>query len=91
MRPYANRKIKDKLFRDIFSKDKTALLQIYNALNSSSYQDWEQLEVITIDDVLSHLCHPNKYKTVTKLDFSSFVAVFGLVRICAKYHFLYFC
>ncbi len=47
-----NRKIKDKLFRDIFSKDKKALLQLYNALNNSDYKNWEDLEVITIDDVL---------------------------------------
>lgn len=52
MFPRGNRKIKDKLFRDIFSKDKKALLQLYNALNHSDYQNWEDLEVITIDDVL---------------------------------------
>ena len=52
MFPRANRKIKDKLFRDIFSKDKKALLQLYNALNHTDYQNWEDLEVITIDDVL---------------------------------------
>lgn len=51
-RVHANRTFKDRLFRDIFSKDKKALLQLYNALNGSDYQDENDLEVITIEDVL---------------------------------------
>lgn len=48
----ANRLLKDRLFRDIFSKDKRALLQLYNALNESNYQDSDKLKVITMDDVV---------------------------------------
>ncbi len=51
-RVHINRTFKDRLFREIFSRDKQALLQLYNALNGTDYQDADVLEVITIEDVL---------------------------------------
>lgn len=47
-----SRNVKDRLFRFIFSKDKRALLQLYNALNNSSYQDPDALEIITLQNVI---------------------------------------
>lgn len=46
-----NRKYKDRLFRLLFS-DKKHLLQLYNALAHSNYDDPESLEITTLDDVL---------------------------------------
>jgi hypothetical protein len=46
------RQVKDRLFRFIFEKDKEALLQLYNALNGTAYQDAEQLEVVTIENAV---------------------------------------
>ena len=46
-----NRKHKDRLFRLIFQK-KEDLLTLYNAVNSSRYQDASKLEVTTLDDVI---------------------------------------
>ena len=34
-----HRNVKDRLFRFLFDKDKEALLQLYNALNGTNYQD----------------------------------------------------
>ena len=34
-----HRQIKDRLFRFLFEKDRDALLQLYNALNGTNYQD----------------------------------------------------
>ena len=48
----SNRKVKDRLFRELFAKDKEALLQLYNALHGTDYQNEEDLEVITMDNVL---------------------------------------
>lgn len=50
-RLWYNRKYKDVLFRRIF-KDKQDLLDLYNALNGSTYQDPEELEVVTMEDVI---------------------------------------
>lgn len=44
--------VKDRLFRFIFSKDKKALLQLYNALNNSNYQDPDELEILTLQNVI---------------------------------------
>ena len=44
-RYFVNRKVKDRLFRFIFSKDKEALLQLYNALNGTEYTNTEDLEI----------------------------------------------
>jgi ABC-type antimicrobial peptide transport system ATPase subunit len=45
-----NRKYRDVLFRRLF-RDKKDLLDLYNALNGSTYQNPEELEVITLEDV----------------------------------------
>lgn len=46
-----NRKHRDKLFRYLF-KDKKYLLDLYNALHGSHYTDPEELEVVTMEDVI---------------------------------------
>lgn len=49
---YVNRKVKDRLFRYIFSKDKESLLELYNALNKTSYTNAEDLEIVTVNSVV---------------------------------------
>lgn len=49
---FTNRKVKDRLFRAIFTKDKTALLQLYNALHNTSYTNPDELEIITIENIV---------------------------------------
>lgn len=46
-----NRKYKDGLFRFIFN-NKEAALSLYNAINNSTYQDSDQLEIYTMNDFL---------------------------------------
>ena len=46
-----NRKHKDRLFRYLF-KEKKYLLDLYNALHDSDYTDPEELEVVTMEDVI---------------------------------------
>lgn len=46
-----NRTHKDKLFRFLF-RDKRHLLELYNALHDSSYSNPEDLEVVTMEDVI---------------------------------------
>lgn len=46
-----NRKYKDRLFHFIF-REKEDLLSLYNAINQSSYDNPEELEITTIDDIL---------------------------------------
>ncbi len=48
---HVNRSYKDCLFRMIFS-GKQELLELYNAVNGSSYENADQLTVTTIEDVL---------------------------------------
>ncbi|MGN1180421.1 MAG: hypothetical protein ACI4SD_04335 [Suilimivivens sp.] len=43
-----HRQIKDRLFRFLFEKDREALLQLYNALNGTDYQDSSMLQVVTM-------------------------------------------
>ncbi len=50
-RLFLNRRYKDVLFRRIF-QDKKDLLELYNALNGSTYTDFEALEVVTLEDVI---------------------------------------
>ena len=45
------RKYKDQLFRFLF-RDKKDLLALYNAVNDSSYKNPEDLEIITLEDVI---------------------------------------
>lgn len=47
-----NRQVKDVLFRFLFEKDRDALLQLYNALNGTNYEDALQLEVVTIESAV---------------------------------------
>lgn len=42
---------KDKLFRFIF-RDRKNLLQLYNALNGSDYQDEASIEIITLENII---------------------------------------
>ena len=46
-----NRCYKDRLFRFLF-QNKRDLLDLYNAVNGSTYADAESLEIITLDDVI---------------------------------------
>jgi hypothetical protein len=49
-----NRKYKDRLFRLIFGDEryKENLMSLYNALNNTSYDNLEELEITTIDDCI---------------------------------------
>ena len=44
--------VKDRLFRFIFEKDRKALLELYNALNDTDYQNPEDLKIMTIKNVI---------------------------------------
>ena len=46
-----NREHKDRLFRYLF-RDKKYLLELYNALHDSNYTNPEELEVVTMEDVI---------------------------------------
>ena len=48
---YVQRTHKDKLFRFIF-RDKAKLLQLYNAINQTSYEDVSQLTITTLENVI---------------------------------------
>ena len=45
------RKYKDKLFQRVFS-DKKDLLDLYNAVNQTSYTNPDDLEITTLEDVI---------------------------------------
>lgn len=44
--------VKDRLFRYLFEKDRNALLDLYNALNGTEYQDASLLEIVTIESAV---------------------------------------
>ena len=44
--------VKDRLFRYLFEKDREALLDLYNALNGTAYQDASRLEIVTIESAV---------------------------------------
>lgn len=46
------RNVKDRLFRSVFSDDREALLDLYNALHGTNYQDPEELEIVTLENVV---------------------------------------
>lgn len=46
------RQVKDHLFRFLFEKDKEALLQLYNALNGTNYQNTTGMEIVTIEGAI---------------------------------------
>ena len=50
-RVFVKRKYKDILFRFIF-RDKEALLQLYNAMNHTSYTNPDDLVITTMEDAL---------------------------------------
>lgn len=51
MKKQLNRKYKDRVFRIVF-QDKKSLLELYNAVNGTQYDDPEMLEIHTLDDVI---------------------------------------
>lgn len=51
-RRQVQRDVKDRLFRFLFEKDRDALLDLYNALNRTSYTDPSQLEIVTIESAV---------------------------------------
>lgn len=53
-----NRKYKDTLFRAIFGRNKENALSLYNALNNTSYEDSDELEITTLQDVI-YMKHKN--------------------------------
>ena len=50
-RPTANRKYKDTVFRMLFS-DRENLLSLYNAVNGTSYDNPEELEIVTLENAI---------------------------------------
>ena len=48
---YVNRQYKDRLFKFVF-KEKEDLLQLYNAINGTDYNNPEDIEVNTLEDVI---------------------------------------
>ncbi len=58
IRLHVYRSFKDRLFRRIFEEDREALLQIYNALHDTNYSNSEELEIVTLDNVI-YLCMKN--------------------------------
>lgn len=46
-----NKKYKDRLFRMVFH-EKEALLALYNAVSGSSFTDPDEVEIVTLDDVI---------------------------------------
>lgn len=51
-RKQVHREVKDRLFRFLFTQDREALLELYNALNGTDYQDASQLQVVTIENAV---------------------------------------
>ena len=50
--PWANRKYKDTVFRLLFKNDKAALLELYNAINHSHYDNPDDLIINTLDNAI---------------------------------------
>ena len=51
MKKQLNNKYKDRVFRIIF-QDKESLLELYNAINGTQYDDPDSLEIYTLEDVI---------------------------------------
>ena len=49
--PTANRKYKDTVFRMLFS-DRENLLSLYNAVNGTTYERSEELEIVTLENAI---------------------------------------
>lgn len=52
------RKYRDNLFCAVFSSNKQALLELYNALNGTSYDNPNELEIVTLENAL-YISHKN--------------------------------
>ncbi len=50
--PWANRKYKDTVFRLLFKENKAALLELYNAINGSHYDNPDDLIINTLDNAI---------------------------------------
>ena len=50
--PWSNRKYKDTVFRLLFKDDKEALLELYNAINNSHYENPDDLIINTLDNAI---------------------------------------
>ena len=50
-RKSVNRNYKDVLFRRVFG-DKKSLLELYNAVNGTSYTQEEELTIVTLEDAI---------------------------------------
>ena len=48
---YGNRKHKDTVFRMLYS-DKRAILELYNALNGTDYQNPDDLTITTLENAV---------------------------------------
>ena len=48
---YVNKKYKDRLFKLVF-KEKKDLLELYNAINDTDYDNPDDIEINTIEDVV---------------------------------------
>ena len=51
MKLYVNREYKDTVFRMLF-KEKARLLELYNAVNDTDYDDLEALEIVTLENAI---------------------------------------
>ena len=51
MKKQLNRKYKDRVFRIVF-RDKESLLELYNAVNGTAYENPDELEIHTLEDVI---------------------------------------
>ena len=51
MKKQLNKKYKDRVFRIVFH-DKESLLELYNAVNGTQYEDPDELEIHTLEDVI---------------------------------------
>lgn len=51
-RENVRRNVKDRLFRFLFEKDREALLELYNALNGTDYEDASRLKIVTIESAV---------------------------------------
>lgn len=47
-----HRQVKDRLFRFLFERDREALLQLYNALNGTSYSEASELQMVTLENAV---------------------------------------
>lgn len=47
-----HRQVKDRLFRFLFERDRKALLQLYNALNGTSYSEASELQMVTLENAV---------------------------------------